>query len=146
MTWQAITNQCQRHNERDGVSFTSLAIVYLTVYSGADQSKHQSSASLTLVCEGNSPVTNEFPSQRASDSENISIWWRHHDIPWIMHTASYNLCFGIGQFHRKPPESFHWHWGILVVRLPKWQWKQHEECWALSQYKDRLIYVWRFPC
>ena len=27
---------------------------------------------------GNSSVTGEFPSQRASDAENISIWWRHH--------------------------------------------------------------------
>ena len=30
---------------------TSLAIVYSTVYSGADQSKHQSSASLAFVWE-----------------------------------------------------------------------------------------------
>ena len=33
---------------------TSLTIVYLSVYSGADQSKHQSSASLAFV-------TGEFP-------------------------------------------------------------------------------------
>ena len=26
------------------------------------------------------PVTSEFPAQRASNAENISIWWRHHDI------------------------------------------------------------------
>ena len=55
---------------------TSLTIVYSTVYSGADQRKHQSSASLAFV--GNSPVTGEFPSQRASNAENVSIWWRHH--------------------------------------------------------------------
>ena len=24
-------------------------------------------------------MTGEFPSQRASDAENVSIWWRHHD-------------------------------------------------------------------
>ena len=28
----------------------------------------------------NSPVTGEFPAQMASNAENISIWWRHHDI------------------------------------------------------------------
>ena len=56
---------------------TSLTIVYSTVYSGADQRKHQSSAS--LACEGNSPGTDEFPSQRASNTENVSIWWRHQD-------------------------------------------------------------------
>ena len=25
-------------------------------------------------------VTDEFPAQRASDAENVSIWWRHHVI------------------------------------------------------------------
>ena len=38
-----------RHNERDGVSNHQRAIVYSTVYSGADQRKHQSSASLAFV-------------------------------------------------------------------------------------------------
>ena len=38
-----------RHNGRDGVIITSLTIVYSTVYSGADQRKHQSSASLAFV-------------------------------------------------------------------------------------------------
>ena len=40
-----------RHNERDGVSNHQLhvTIVYWTVYSGADQRKHQSSASLAFV-------------------------------------------------------------------------------------------------
>ena len=47
----------------------SLLIVYFTVYSDADQIKHQSPASLT----------GEFPAQMASNSENVSIWWRHHD-------------------------------------------------------------------
>ena len=42
---------------------TSFPIVYLTVYSGPDLRKHQSSASLA-ICAGNSPVTGEFPAQR----------------------------------------------------------------------------------
>ena len=29
---------------------------------------------------GNSPVTDEFPAQMASNAENVSIWWRHHVI------------------------------------------------------------------
>ena len=33
---------------------------------------------VTGLCEGNSPVTGEFPAQRASNAENVSIWWRHH--------------------------------------------------------------------
>ena len=41
-----------RHNENDGVStwITSLTMVYSRIYSGADQRKHQSSASLAFVC------------------------------------------------------------------------------------------------
>ena len=35
-------------------------------------------APVTGLCEGNSPVTGEFPSQRASNAENDSIQgWRH---------------------------------------------------------------------
>ena len=41
---------------------TSLAIVYLTVYSGADQGK-KSKHRVTGLCVGNSPVTSEFPAQ-----------------------------------------------------------------------------------
>ena len=48
---------------------TSLTIVYSTVYSGADQRKHQSSTG-----------TGEFPAQMASNTENVSIWWRHHAL------------------------------------------------------------------
>ena len=44
-----------------------------TVYSGADQRKHQSFA----------PVTGEFPAQMASYAENVFIWWRHHENPTV---------------------------------------------------------------
>ena len=33
---------------------------------------------ITGLCEGNSSVIGEFPVQRASNAENVSIWWRHH--------------------------------------------------------------------
>ena len=42
------------------------------------RSKKASKLRVTGLCEGNSPVTGEFPAQRASDAENVSIWWRHH--------------------------------------------------------------------
>ena len=56
---------------------TSLTTVYSTVYSGADQKK-TSNLRVTGPCAGNSQVTDEFPAQRASNAENVSIWWRHH--------------------------------------------------------------------
>ena len=55
---------------------TSLMVVYSTVYSDADQRKHQSSASLAFVWGIHRP--GEFPAQRASYADNVSIWWRHH--------------------------------------------------------------------
>ena len=58
---------------------TSLTIVFSTVYSDADQRKHQSSASLAFV-QGIPGKTGEFPTQMASKGENVSIWWRHHVV------------------------------------------------------------------
>ena len=66
---------------------TSLTIAYQAVYSGTDQRKHQS------------------PAQMASNAENISIWWRHHDdngidsiVTWIyaqaiLQSANHNHSF-----------------------------------------------------
>ena len=59
---------------------TSRTIFHSTVYSGADQRKHQ-----TGLCAGNSPVTGEFPAQMSSNAGNVSIWWRHHEASDIIH-------------------------------------------------------------
>ena len=58
---------------------TSLTIVYSTVYSDADQRKQQK-LRVAGLCAGNSPGTGEFRAQMASNAENVSIWWRHHDF------------------------------------------------------------------
>ena len=41
------------------------------------RSKTRTKLCVTGLCEGNPPVTGGFPSQRASNAENDSIWWRH---------------------------------------------------------------------
>ena len=41
--------------------------------------KKTSKLRVTGLCAGNSPGTGEFPAQMASNAENVSIWWRHHD-------------------------------------------------------------------
>ena len=43
------------------------------------RSKKTSKLRVTGLCSGNSSVTGEFPAQRTSNAENVSIWWRHHD-------------------------------------------------------------------
>ena len=42
------------------------------------RSKNTSKLCVTGLCEGNPPVTGAFPSQKANNTENFSIWWRHH--------------------------------------------------------------------
>ena len=49
---------------------TDVSIVYSTACSGADQRK--------IKAPRHWPLWGDFPSQRASNAENVSIWWRHH--------------------------------------------------------------------
>ena len=70
------TLQC-RHNERDGVS-NHRRRDRLINRLFRRRSKTTSKLRVTGLCEGNSPVTGEFPAQRASNAEIVSIWWRHH--------------------------------------------------------------------
>ena len=44
------------------------------------RSKKTSKHRVTGLCAGNSPGTGEFSAQMASNAENVSIWWRHHDV------------------------------------------------------------------
>ena len=48
---------------------------------------------VTGLCEGNSPVTGEFPAQMASNVENVSIWWRHHalSLSWRIIRSTFPL-------------------------------------------------------
>ena len=54
------------------------------------RSKKTSMLRITGLCAGNSPGTGEFPAQMASNAENVSIWWRHHE--W----AECSLIIGTG--------------------------------------------------
>ena len=39
---------------------------------------------VTGLCARNSPGTGEFPAQMASNAENVSIWWRHHEKIYLI--------------------------------------------------------------
>ena len=56
---------------------TSLTIVYPTDFPRR-RSKKTWKLRVTGPREGNSPMTGEFPAQRVSNAENVSIWWRYH--------------------------------------------------------------------
>ena len=69
-----------RHNERDGVSNHRRSHCLLHCWFKR-KSKKTSKVRVTGLCVGNAPVTGEFPApQKASNEENVFIWWRHHDI------------------------------------------------------------------
>ena len=72
-----------RHNERNGVSNDQPHDCLLNCLFGC-RSKKTSKLRVTGICEGNSPMTGEFPAQRASNAENVNIWWRHHVLEIIV--------------------------------------------------------------
>ena len=57
------------------------------------RSKGISKLRVTDFCVGSSPVTSEFPAQRVSNAENVSIWWRHHEQHKTRGGAYYTSCF-----------------------------------------------------
>ena len=77
-----------RYNERDGISnhrrIGCLLNRFLWLVSMKTSKLH-----VTRLCEGNSPVICEFPTQRASYAANVSIWWRHYD--YLTYTVAYTV-------------------------------------------------------
>ena len=100
-----------RHNERDGVSNHQRLLCLLNC-SSRRRSKKTSKLRVTGHCAGNSPVTGEFPAQKASNVENVSIWWRHHDRPSV----------------ESSDPSAH-----MLVELLYWRWEQSCDCFTTSQ-------------
>ena len=83
-----------RHNGRDSVSNHQLHNCFLNRLFRR-RSKKTSKLRVTGLCAGNSPGTGEFPGQMASNAENVSIWWRHHDL-----SAALNNIILSGYHHR----------------------------------------------
>ena len=68
----------RRYNGCDGVSNHQPRDCLLNRLFGC-RSKKTSKLRVTGLFAGDSPVTGEFPAQKASNAENVSIWWRHHE-------------------------------------------------------------------
>ena len=67
-----------RHNECDGVSNHQSHDCLLNRLFRR-RSKKTLKLRFTGLCAWNSPMTGEFPAQMASNVDNVSIWWRHHE-------------------------------------------------------------------
>ena len=83
---------------------TSLAIVYSTVY-WRRWSKKTSKLHVTGLCEGNSQVTGDFPTQRVSNMKNVSIWWCHHGASCKPYIACRKHCSSL--FPQYFPTNFY---------------------------------------
>ena len=77
--WHEVISLQWRHNGHDSVSNHQPHNCLLN-RSFRRRSKKTSKLRVTGLCEGNSPVTGEFPAQMANNAENVSIWWRHHGL------------------------------------------------------------------
>ena len=55
------------------------------------RSKKAPKLCVTDLCVGNSTVTGEFPTQMASNSENVSIWWSHHGNSLVKASNAENI-------------------------------------------------------
>ena len=62
-----------------GAMVSQILMIFLLNRLFKAQIKETSKLRVTGLCEGNSPVTGKFPAQRASNAENVSIWWHHND-------------------------------------------------------------------
>ena len=68
------------HNEHDAVSNHRHPDCLLNRLL---RDKKTSKLQVTGLCEGNPPMTGGFPLQRASNVENVYIWWHHHAFLWL---------------------------------------------------------------
>ena len=129
---------------------TSLMIAYSTVYSGANQRKHQGSASLVFVWGNHrSPVnsTHKWPVTR----KNVSIWWHHH----MSRLSLQNLVHFHAPFftndvyftpHDRPPllEGHHLGWPFHFIwrKVRYFAISSGSYQWSVI---TRIRYTWRLP-
>ena len=122
-----------RHNGRDGVSNHQPYDCLLNRLFKAPI-KETAKLRVTGLCEGNSAVTGEFPSQRASNAENVFIWLRHHvEKPCVYFVRSHGGCVfvqniprfkglviisltrNLSWFNPQPSVLLHRHWGNHTI-------------------------------
>ena len=89
-----------RHHERDGVS-NYLRLQCLLNCRFRCRSKKTTKLRVTGLCLGDSPGTGEFPTQKVSKAENVSIWWRHHELVHVCVSWWRQSWLGLDNFTNK---------------------------------------------
>ena len=115
---------------------TSLTIVLLNRLFGR-KSKKTPKLRVTGLCAGNSPGAREFPAQRASNAENVSIRWRHNVFVYCIIITLLGMASRLIHFDttdrtkvamlRSVTASrglMYWQtfWNELIVRWQIWMW------------------------
>ena len=167
-----IFNSLKWHqNECDAISNHRL-LDCLLIHLFRHRTKKISKLHITGLCEWNPLVTGGFPSQRASNAENVSIWWCHHELTQTMGTHNWISCFwSLNPSNGHPDYIPHWiHIKLVLMVLNvssyinlflenemvlmkdclPWgffniemtSYQCRNSLWALSKYKDRLSHVW----
>ena len=83
--------------------------------------------------------TGEFPAQRASYAENVSIWWRHHGLIKQPNPSSSSIVCNKGEcLLLFPPirALFHWIW------IDCWGQNKHTNLQWISQIHCKYVWLW----
>ena len=98
-----------RHNGCDSVSNHQPRDCFLSRLFRR-RSKKTSKLRVTGLCAGNSSATGEFPAQRASNAENVSISWRPHGTGIMCLLIAYVVWFLLGNrsWDRSYVEHLNW--------------------------------------
>ena len=116
---------------------TGVSIVCSALWSGADQTKHQSTASLAFV-----RGIHRLP---ASNAENVSIWWRHH-VKIHQNTLNPDLS-RLGDFTRSDDRDVcqslcEWDMSSRLLRIRQWI-SNHRKSSNISRTKSPNLNVSR---
>ena len=115
------TRSCFHYSDNEIISLT---IVYLTIYSGADQRKHQSSASLSFVRRIHRwPVNSPYkgPVTRTIfpfDNVIMPIYFRLYDISKLISLSSVGHIYTHTHIHVYMPLYQDQTWSALCLQMP----------------------------
>ena len=100
------------------------------------RSKKTSKLHVTGLCAGNSLVTGEFLAQMASNTENISIWWRHHVYPFSLRLLH---CYRGNHTTNPLPQKQPWR---TLVKSPANPQKNDDTSKPNTTQQNRVLISW----
>ena len=161
--WMNVWHEFQRHNQWwprlvTHICFTRPVWVKITSELCSLQlfnrlfrrrSKKTSELRVTGLCKGTSPVTGEFPAQRASNADKVLIWRRDVIMLFFTSFSSWLMQIKILQNYEIMKVRRIMIWSIIIVSsIPKTviNWGR----WSLGRMNDSILYfityVITHPC